>query len=333
MAGRDIEVEDDRPFVLEGETRRYDFEAGGAEAVIRPVSRTFIRSRLADNPYLTASGYMATLQAMPEPLRSQMLEGDFAAGAADDRWQVIPSAWVEQAMARWRGRDTGTQYLIRPDTSAAEDAIAERIKYCVPVSPVGPMDSLGVDVARGGRDQTIIARRHGTWFAPLICLEGSETPDGPSLAGQVMAARRDRAVVHIDVVGWGASPYDFLKSNGIQTVAVNGASRGSGRSREAQIPFANRRAELWWRMREALDPHAEAPVALPPDPALKADLCAPRWRQTLSGIQIEAKEDVAARIGRSPDRGDAACMALMATPKAGLTAGRRASGAPVSWMG
>ena len=91
MAGRDIEVEDDRPFVLEGETRRYDFEAGGAEAVIRPVSRTFIRSRLADNPYLTASGYMATLQAMPEPLRSQMLEGDFAAGAADDSYSISTS--------------------------------------------------------------------------------------------------------------------------------------------------------------------------------------------------------------------------------------------------
>jgi hypothetical protein len=29
---------------------------------------------------------------MPEPLRSQMLYGDFTVGAEDDAWQVIPSA-------------------------------------------------------------------------------------------------------------------------------------------------------------------------------------------------------------------------------------------------
>jgi hypothetical protein len=42
-----------------------------AGETIRPPSRTFIPVRLVDNPHLMATGYGATLQAMPEPLRSQ----------------------------------------------------------------------------------------------------------------------------------------------------------------------------------------------------------------------------------------------------------------------
>jgi len=34
---------------------------------IQPRSRTFIPAKLSDNPILAATGYEATLQAMPEP--------------------------------------------------------------------------------------------------------------------------------------------------------------------------------------------------------------------------------------------------------------------------
>lgn len=306
IGGRDVQVEDGRPFVFdEGGARVHDFDPAAfrPHQIVRPQSRTFIPSRVADNPFLAGTGYMATLQALPEPLRSQMLEGDFSAGLEDDRWQVIPTAWIEAAMKRWRE-----------------------------IAPRPPMDSMGVDIARGGRDQTIIARRHGVWFDRLIALDGSETPSGPDAAGQVLVHRRDKAVVHIDVVGWGASPYDFLKENGVQTVAVNGASKSAGKTRENTLGFVNKRAELWWRMREALDPQTDPPICLPPDPALKADLAAPRWKQSAHGVAIEAKEEIISRIGRSPDRGDAVCMALIATPKAAALPPKRRA-APSSWMG
>jgi len=65
-------------------------------------------------------------------------------------------------------------------------------------------------------------------------------------------------------------------------------------------------------MREALDPEQDggSPIALPPDPVLAADLAAPRWRLGLRGIEIESKDDIRDRIGRSPDRGDAVVMCL-----------------------
>jgi hypothetical protein len=44
------------------------------------------------------------------------------------------------------------------------------------------MDSLGVDVARGGGDATVLGARFGNWFAELQVYPGGTTPDGPSVA-------------------------------------------------------------------------------------------------------------------------------------------------------
>jgi hypothetical protein len=271
--GEEVEVESGRPFTHRGER-------------IKPMSRTFIPSRVSDNPYLMGTGYMATLQALPEPLRSQMLYGDFTAGIEDDPWQVIPTAWVEAAQARWK----------RPDK-------------------LPPMDSLGVDVARGGRDSTIIARRHGMWFDEPLVYPGDATPDGPKVAGLVMAAMRDQAPIHIDVIGVGSSPYDFLSQAGLQVVGVNVAEASGGTDKSGRLRFKNLRSELWWRMREALDPTNNTGIALPPDPRLLADLCAPTWELAGSTIAVASRERIVEKLGRSPDFGSAYVLALMDTPK------------------
>ncbi len=53
-------------------------------------------------------------QAMPEPLRSKMLFGDFKAGREDNAYQVIPSEWVRLAQEHW-----GTPYAIPCQPAAA----------------------------------------------------------------------------------------------------------------------------------------------------------------------------------------------------------------------
>lgn len=271
--GKDEEVETGEPFEHNGET-------------IKPLSRTFIPSRISDNPYLMGTGYMAQLQSLPEPLRSQMLNGDFQAGMEDDPWQVIPTAWVEAAQARW----------VKP------------IK-------LQPMDSVGVDVARGGKDMTIIARRHGMWFDEPLTYEGKATPDGPTVAGLVVAAARDGAPLHIDVIGVGSSPYDFLTEMRQQVLGVNVAESALGTDRSGRLRFRNQRSELWWRMREALDPSNNMGVSLPPDPRLFADLCAPTWKLVGPIIQVASREEIMDKIGRSPDFASAYVLALMDTPK------------------
>lgn len=285
--GKDEEVPDGRPFVLIDGERVYDFNPRDhrPEDIVYAKSRTFIPARLTDNPYYMATGYMSTLQALPEPLRSQMLYGDFQAGIEEDPWQCIPTTWVEAAQARW----------VRPDR-------------------LPRMDSLGVDVARGGKDKTVISRRHGTWFDELLVYPGKDTPDGPGVTGLVVAAMRNRAPIHIDVIGVGASPYDFLRQANLQVIGVNVSEAATGTDKSGRLGFINQRSEDWWRMREALDPSNNTGIALPPDPELLADLCAPKWSLQGARIKVESREEIVARIGRSPDRASAVLLALRHTP-------------------
>ena len=271
--GRDVEVESGQPFEHDGE-------------LITPQSRTFIPSKISDNPYLMGTGYMAQLQSLPEPLRSQMLHGDFQAGMEDDPWQVIPTSWVEQAMDRWK----------KPDV-------------------IPEMTSLGVDVARAGKDKTIIARRHGMWFDEPLVYAGSQTPDGATTAGLVIAAMRDRAVIHIDVIGVGSSPYDFLNEASQQVIGVNVAESATAVDKSGRLRFKNLRSQLYWQFREALDPAANNGIALPPNKELLADLCAPTWKLVGSTIYVSSREEILAKIGRSPDFASAFVLAMIDTPK------------------
>lgn len=253
----------------------------GAETYT-PLSRTFIPARLDDNPFLARTNYRAGLQNLPEPLRSQLLKGDFVAGRRDDDWQVIPSDWIKEAQARWQ-----------------------------PTPPHGAkMTSVGVDVAQGGPDETILAPRHGSWFAPLRAHKGIDTKDGPAVAGLVFATMRDGCEVVIDLGGgWGGSAFDHLSAQEIAVTGFVGAEGSIAKTKDGKLGFRNRRAAAWWGFREALDPNGGAYIALPPDPALAADLATPRWRLTSGGILIEDKAEIRKRLGRSPDRGDAVVMA------------------------
>lgn len=291
---RYVWVADARPCVIVKGELVCDFDAADhqPEDIVTPQSRTFIPSRISDNPYLANSGYLRVLQAMPEPLRSQMLYGDFHAGMADDPWQVIPTAWVEAAQARWKRR-----------------------------SPKGEQMSLGVDVARGGKDNTIIAPRYkvpqGTshYYDELEVHPGTATPTGGKVAGLVIGARRHKAPIHIDVIGVGASPYDVLKDADQEVYGVNVSEKALGTDRSGRLRFFNRRSELWWLFREILDPEADTGAELPPDPELLKELCAPRWELSGMTIKVESREDIVDRVGRSPDRASAVILAAIDTPK------------------
>lgn len=256
------------------------------DELIRPQSRTFIASSLKDNPFLVATGYMATLQAMPEPLRSQMLYGDFEAGMKDDPWQTIPTAWVEAAQERWTKRQPRPVYT-----------------------------SLGVDVARGGDDATLIARcTNDLYFDELIEHPGKETPDGPTTSAFVIAANPNHAPIHIDVIGVGASPYDFLMQARQQVYGVNVSEKATGTDKSGRLTFKNQRSQLWWNFRELLDPSNGHNVCLPPSRDLLIELTAPLFKVQGSEIYVESREDIIKRIGRSPDRATAVILAAIRTP-------------------
>lgn len=288
--GEDKERETNAPFEWKGE-------------LIVPKSRTFVPSRVEDNPYLMKTGYRSTLQALPEPLRSQMLRGDFLAGREDNPFQLVPTAWVEAAQERWRN---GSR-------------------------PKVPMSGVGVDPSRGGADETVIAKRFGSWFEELIVRPGSEACDGPTVAGWVVSELRDGAEACVDAIGIGSSVYDHLKQINVTARAMVASQTSDARDRTGTLGFVNKRAEWMWRFREALDPDYGSEVSLPPDPKLKSELCAPRWRLRTNGIQVESKDDIKKRIRRSTDRGDAVAYAWAA--EEGRAFRRRGGGKPQTESG
>lgn len=275
IENRDVEVDGPGPHDIEG------------RGLIKAKSRTFIRSKLSDNPDLARTDYRATLDGLEEDVRRAIGEGDFTVGLKDDEYQVIPTAWIELAMDRWK-----------------------------PKPPPGArMTSMGVDVAQGGTDNTVIARCYGGWVGELDVEPGTKTKEGHQVAAMVVRTRRDACPVIVDAGGgYGTDTIKVLAQNGIDCHGYLGVGPSTFRTKHGKIKCRNKRAETYWRLREQLDPEQEggAIIALPNDPILKADLASVRRKELgPGGLTLESKDEIKERLGRSPDRGDAVAMGLV----------------------
>jgi len=277
--GEETEVDGPGPYQVEGE----------AEPV-RAKSRTFIRARLKDNPDLARTNYAATLAALPKELRDAYRDGKFDASLKDHPFQVIPTAWVVAAQQRW-----------------------------TPRPPQGvPMCGMGVDPAQGGKDRFTIACRYDGWYAPTVCIPGSEIKLGSQGAGHVIAHRRDDADIVVDMGGgYGSGTYETLVTNRIPVSVYKGANASMKRTSDRKLGFVNKRTEVYWLFREALDPDqlGGSPIALPPDPELLGDLTVLTYEVGRRGIEVLQKEKVVEILGRSPDKGDATVLAWSAGPR------------------
>ncbi len=267
----------------------------GSTRYLIPMSRTFIPGTLGDNPFYANTGYAAQLDALPEPLRSAIRDGNFMAARQDDPEQVIPTEWIRLAQGRWT-KDPPFQV---------------------------PQCAMGVDGARGV-DEIAVARRHDGWFAPLLTCKGRDIasegtePHGTDLAGYVVKHHRNSAVIVFDGgETTGAQAAGHLKEKGMDIVVHLGIDKSIRRTIDQKMKFFNKRAEIIWRFREALDPGQDggSPIALPDDPMLVSDLTAVRWTLTPNGIKVTPKRDVVKELGRSTDRGDAVEMCWSAGDK------------------
>ena len=179
------------------------------------------------------------------------------------------------------------------------------------------MCAIGVGI-RGHRDP-VLALRHDGWFAPLIVVASTETPHGRDLAALVIKHRRHEALPVVDVgEGLGGQAFAHLKENGVKAFALRGMDESIEKTVERQMSFADKRSAAYWLFREGLDPEqdGESSIALPNDPELVAQLEAVKWDSTSSGIKVESKEKVAARLLRPSNRADAVVAAWYKGPRA-----------------
>jgi hypothetical protein len=232
-------------------------------------SRTFIPAELKDNPDLLRTNYQASLDALDPSIRSAYRDGNFQAELKDDDYQVIPTAWIKAAQERWK-----------PDGWKAF-----------------AMTALAVDPAGGGADAAEIIWRHGGWYAPPVTVKGPETADGSAMAGRIIQHRRDNC----PVIDRRRRRLRRLLHAAAQRQRRQRPTPSTARKQSATVTrdaaklrFVNKRAEAYWRFREALDPDQEggSVIALPPDDELKADLCAVHWELAANGIKLEPKIDI-----------------------------------------
>lgn len=201
------------------------------------------------------------------------VEGDFP---EQGEYNVIPLSWIELAQDRWLDTEVTGQ-------------------------PV-----LGVDVARGGMDKSAIAVRVDNKILRIETFSGLDTQE---LAAEVIRIYRevDAQMANVEANGMGVGVIDELrKHKDIITNEVNVSTKSELLDPKGNRLYANLRAELWWTLRNALDPKGDTLLAIPPTAkGLVADLAAPKYDMRSGPIKIELKEETKARLKRSPDEADA----------------------------
>lgn len=239
------------------------------------------------------------------------VKGEFPTGSAA---KVLPIAWLEDAKAH--------------------------------VLPEGPKDEivLGVDVAAQGGDELVVCKVDGfrvsidrkvagkVLQSSLKCAEF--ILDSIVAAEQVMRARgmRPRVRVKIDANGVGYAIPGILEQ-----------MRRSGKHDAIVVPvivsrrprdraqFVNQRDEMWWNVRRYIEPQTttEGGTGEPVldlsrlDEETIAQLYAPEYSVQSQQIKVERKDEIKKRLsGRSPDRGEAVCLALYEPPEAQAAGGR-----------
>lgn len=246
---------------------------------LRPMllSPAWVEERLHRWVGRPSPGITISSMASKSALFSSKVRGTFPESSIEG---IIPLGWVQEAQNRWT------------------DWAARKTK------PAGRL-VVSADIARQGSDETGIAIRRGLVVEEVRKYRLADTMETTGRVAGLLNEPDSISVV--DVIGVGAGVVDRLREQGLPVIAFNAAKTGRKlRDRTGEFTFKNHRAAAWWNLRELLDPARGSQIALPPSEMLAADLTAPTWRVLSGGvIQVEPKDDIRKRLGRSTDEGDA----------------------------
>lgn len=160
---------------------------------------------------------------------------------------------------------------------------------------------LGVDIARFGDDDTVLATRIGRDATlPLERYHGLTTDQViVKVKGAVARLRRlgfKRIYVNIDEGGLGVGTVDMLRADGFPVRGIN-----FGSAADEPLVYNRKREEIWGRMKEWLKEGS-----IPDDQGLIDALTSPEFTYLVSGqVKLERKEDMKKRGLSSPDEADA----------------------------
>lgn len=216
------------------------------------------------------------------PLFRAHVMGLFA-NAGDEDMRVMPRATLEAAEAR--------------------EASSEQGRH------------LGVDVARMGGDECVAA----LWVDGVKSAEHVWSGVGLMETADLIVTLGRRWDVpagntHIDIVGIGAGVVDRLRQMGFFVDGVDFGSKAKGdwKRLTGELAFRNRRAELHWVVRRAFEEglgHLPRRWQRSWEQSQWARFLLRAEGSTGSVVQVEPKDDIRERYGRSPDHWDADLLA------------------------
>lgn len=207
------------------------------------------------------------------------VDGEFPDSGANS---IVPLALVQAAEKRW-----------------------------TPTPPETGDLTLGVDVARSGDDESVIQPIRGTYAYTPTALRDQT---GPSLGAHIVeiATRLRRgdelASVHVDVIGVGASVFDWLAGNAPDWMTVHPIN-------VAEVATSARYHRLRDQLAFGVRTWLEEDAQLPSIGELRTDLVAGTYRFDSRGRYVTAsKDELKEALGRSPDHGDALALATYTPP-------------------
>lgn len=281
--------------------------AGGAKVV------------LASNPTQQSGEFYESHHSKRRFYRTLEISSEEAAAVEPPIPGLASRAWIEEKREEWG--EESPLYAVRvrgrfaQQTSDAViglglvlDALAREVEEA---SEHGRL-VVGFDVARFGDDETMLAPRRGQRVFPLIPVSQG---DGPDTAARALVALADAGLIRegerplliVDANGVGASVYDALaRRTDCDALAVNTATAASKPN-----DYINLRAELHFILKAWLRDGG----LLPDDGRLQSELVAPKYSvDARNRIKVESKDEIRARLRRSPDRADAVMLSLVTPP-------------------
>lgn len=173
-------------------------------------------------------------------------------------------------------------------------------------TPVDEFEDLvyGLDVAWKGNDLSVNCRRRGN-----VCL-GMEVINNKTITELVGRVCRDAhnenaERVQVDEIGVGAGALDGVTEL-CPRVDVRGINFAANPKDGGE--YRNIRAEAYGELRDRFQ---QGTISIPDDSELVAELSSIEYTYTSRGlIQLEPKEQLRKRLGRSPDRADALALAF-----------------------
>jgi phage terminase large subunit len=169
--------------------------------------------------------------------------------------------------------------------------------------------SMGVDIASGGEDETVIARFDGGIQLPFITLR---TNNAEIIMKRIEEEYKNGFTsVAIDETGAIGKYTPVLLERGIEAHSVHFAAAPTKEHKAKHRRLANKRIEMYYHITEEL---RRGELRLLNDDKLHEELASVRLSDSSERdtYYLEKKKFVKARLGRSPDRADATCLARYA---------------------